>query len=162
MHLNIFTIALAYSSMVPIILPCALTYFALWYLIDKYNLMFAYYDKCDRGGSFTPMVFRRIFLSLAIYHFSMFGIFLVKESYVCAGMLLPLFVVDGFALYFASTIYLKRSLFIPLIDACNSNRFTATLLGLGFKYANPALGPDPQLKPGEEEMPKAPTMLMGL
>lgn len=139
-HLNIFTIALAYSSMVPLILPTALLYFALWFVIDKYNLLFAFTDvsSFDRSGVWTPLVFRRVFAAVAIYHFTMFGTFLVKQNYVASGLLLPLLILDLVIHWYAINTFTLRSQFVPL-DEATRYPHTAYQLGLEDGYLHPAM-----------------------
>lgn len=137
-HLNIFTIALAYSSMVPLILPTALLYFMLWFTIDKYNLIFAYSDNFDRAGIWTPLVFRRVFAAIAIYHFTMFGTFLVKQNYFASGLLLPMFIFDLIIHWYAINTFAHRSQFVPL-DEATRYPHTAYQLGLEDGYVHPAM-----------------------
>lgn len=139
-HLNIFTIALAYSSMVPLILPTALLYFALWFVIDKYNLLFAFTDvsSFDRSGAWMPLVFRRVFAAVAIYHFTMFGTFLVKQNYVASGLLLPLLILDLVIHWYAISTFALRSQFVPL-DEATRYPHTAYQLGLEDGYLHPAM-----------------------
>jgi hypothetical protein len=137
-HLNIFTIALAYSSMVPLIMPAALLYFVLWFSIDKYNLIFAYEDNFDRSGGWTPLVFRRVFAAIAIFHFTMFGTFLVKQNYIASGMLLPLFIFDLLVHWYAINTFALRSQFVPL-DEATRYPHTAYQLGLEDGYIHPAM-----------------------
>jgi hypothetical protein len=143
-HLNIFTIALCYSSMVPLILPTALLYFMLWFAIDKYNLVFAYGDQFDRSGAWTPLVFRRVFAGIAIYHFAMFGTFLVKQNYICSGLLLPMFIFDLIIHWYAINTFAHRSQYVPL-DEATRYPHTAYQLGLEDGYVHPAMHdvPDP-------------------
>jgi hypothetical protein len=137
-HLNIFTIALAYSSMQPLILPAALVYFVLWFAIDKYNLSFAYDDNFDRSGAWTPLVFRRVFAAIAIFHFTMFGTFLVKQNYFASGLLLPMFVFDLLVHWYAINTFALRSQYVPL-DEATRYPHTAYQLGLEDGYIHPAM-----------------------
>lgn len=139
-HLNIFTIALAYSSMVPLILPTALLYFALWFVIDKYNLLFAFTDvsSFDRSGAWMPLVFRRVFAAIAIYHFTMFGTFLVKQNYFASGLLLPMLIFDLIIHWYAINTFALRSQFVPL-DEATRYPHTAYQLGLEDGYIHPAM-----------------------
>lgn len=137
-HLNIFTIALAYSSMVPLIIPTALLYFVLWFAIDKYNLLFAYDDCFDRSGAWTPLVFRRVFAAIGIFHFAMFGTFLVKQNYIASGLIIPLFIFDLMVHWYAINTFAHRSQYVPL-DEATRYPHTAYQLGLEDGYIHPAM-----------------------
>jgi calcium permeable stress-gated cation channel len=146
LHLNVFTIALAYSSLEPLILPVAACYFAIWFVIDKYNMMYVHYEHWDATGLWGAVAYRRVLAALVIYHFAMFGIFLVKSAVWEAMLMFPLFVVDFIVIYYGNRIYDRQARFLPL-DQAAEVKATSITLGLQNKYRQPSLKPIRELLP---------------
>lgn len=138
LHLTILTIALAYSSMVPIILPAALGYFIIWFLIDKYNTMFVCYEQYDAQGKWSELIYRRVLIALIIYHFTMFGIFLVKGAALPTAFTLPLFALDFYIIWMSNKLLAGKWRNLPLDEAATVS-ITARELKFASKYLAPSL-----------------------
>eukprot|EP00029_Vermamoeba_vermiformis_P002089 TRINITY_DN12485_c0_g1_i1.p1 TRINITY_DN12485_c0_g1~~TRINITY_DN12485_c0_g1_i1.p1 ORF type:complete len:775 (-),score=98.84 TRINITY_DN12485_c0_g1_i1:120-2444(-) len=137
LHLNIATIVLCYSSMVPIILPVGLLYFVTWYIIQKSNMMLIHYQAYDSGGRFTPMVLRRLLLANIFYNIIMFGIFLVKEAFLASSLTFPLPFLSVWAILHAVRNYETKARFLPVYDF--QKELKASDLGFANCYQQPEL-----------------------
>jgi hypothetical protein len=106
-HLTAFTIALVYSSLDPIILPVAALYFLVQYVIDKYNIMFVHYECWDASGKWGRVVYRRVLMAMMLYHFVMFGMFLIKKAVAASFLIFPLFLFDILVLFYANKVRIQ-------------------------------------------------------
>jgi calcium permeable stress-gated cation channel len=138
LHLTILTIVLAYSSMVPIILPATLGYFIIWFIVDKYNTMFVAYEQYDAQGKWSELIYRRVLVALIIYHFTMFGIFLVKGAALPTAFTLPLFALDFYIIWMSNKLLAGKWRNLPLDEAATVS-VTARELKFANKYLAPAL-----------------------
>jgi len=114
-NLLIFTIAIAYSVMNPIILIPAVIYFGLALFIHSYNLKYVYIQEYEAGGTLWPSVFRRILAALIIFQLLMIGVFNLKRIPGATSILFQVL----FTLYFARRcehIFKKKSLYGVLDD----------------------------------------------
>ena len=65
--LVIFFGCMLFSSLVPLVTFYGLVFFTLKYLIDKYNLVFQYYNKSESGGLMRGVVRRYVSIYVILY-----------------------------------------------------------------------------------------------
>ncbi|XP_049849442.1 uncharacterized protein LOC126318678 [Schistocerca gregaria] len=97
-HLNIFTVALTYCSLSPLTSVATLFYFLLWYLVDKFSILYRHDKSSDSAGQWAPLIFKRIYLALFLYHFALLGTLILKRAYWTTLLMLPMFFLD-FSIY---------------------------------------------------------------
>eukprot|EP01090_Pellita_catalonica_P013094 TRINITY_DN3029_c0_g2_i1.p1 TRINITY_DN3029_c0_g2~~TRINITY_DN3029_c0_g2_i1.p1 ORF type:complete len:377 (-),score=47.62 TRINITY_DN3029_c0_g2_i1:625-1698(-) len=78
--LLIFTIAITYSTMAPLILPLGLLYFAFKYVVSKYNFINAFARKYESGGEVFDYIWGKILIGLLIFQLTMLGVFGINIS----------------------------------------------------------------------------------
>jgi len=76
MHSFIMLLVFTYSTINPLILPIAMLYFASFYIVQKYNILFHNRQANEHGGFHWPTAFSQMCLALCIYHLIMLGIFI--------------------------------------------------------------------------------------
>ncbi|KAI9245779.1 hypothetical protein BY458DRAFT_528469 [Sporodiniella umbellata] len=131
-----FVVVLVYSTISPLILVFGVIYFAMSYLVCKYQLLYVYFHSYEVAGRMWPMVFSRIMIALAIFELTSAGLFTLNKSFTLALLCVPLlFMTLAYKIlmdqaYQQSTQYLPLQLlserFGPLTNAvpllgCNTN-----------------------------------------
>jgi hypothetical protein len=138
-ELFIFTVALTYASMTPLMVPCATIYFALAYLSAKYNFVYVTVPPY-KGRRVTQLVVDRIVIALLIYQLTMLGIFSLKLfPYGLSIVGLLLFTI--YFQYFMKKTYERSSKFLPLRDCPPQNQTQITREEVLSTYLHPALKP---------------------
>lgn len=117
--LVVFVIANAYSSINPIISPCAVLYL----LIDSWTARFAFLygsnKQFETGGAMFPVVVNRLLAGMVIYQLTMIGLLGLKEAPGPSAAVFPLPFVT-FAFYkWLEDGYHRDSNFLPLDAARN-------------------------------------------
>jgi len=69
--LLLFTVTLVYSSVVPLIIPCGLTYLVIKHYVDKYNLLYLYPKTPSSTNRLTKTVISLTLISMALYQVAM-------------------------------------------------------------------------------------------
>jgi calcium permeable stress-gated cation channel len=106
----IFTIIMLYSVVQPLIVIFGAIYFGVAYVVYKYKLLFGscsqsveyrlsfndhitvFYKPYESQGQAWPITFVRLIWGVVIFLVFMTGIFLLKQSYILATLVLPLLV----------------------------------------------------------------------
>jgi hypothetical protein len=89
-HLFIFLVAITYALIAPIIIPFATVYFALGFVVFKYQLVHVFVQKFESGGVFWPVVYSKMSSSLFIAQLCLVGILGLKEVPAQAVLVVPL------------------------------------------------------------------------
>ncbi|KAL2607537.1 hypothetical protein R1flu_026110 [Riccia fluitans] len=87
--LLIITITLAYAVIAPLILPFALAYFGVGWLVQRNQALKVYVPEYESGGRFWPHIHSRILVGLFVSQITMLGYFSVKK-FPFVVLLLPL------------------------------------------------------------------------
>lgn len=132
-----FTIALAYSSTSPLILPFALIYFSVVSFVYKYMLMYIYVTKTESGGQVWPILFRSIMVSTIVFQLVTFALLYLKGGVPQAYVVLPLPVLTLGHLILYSR-YLKFLEYVSADDDDDGELLSGALL-LAQQYRDPAL-----------------------
>ncbi|KAF9945796.1 hypothetical protein BGZ72_000959 [Mortierella alpina] len=109
-----FVIVLIYSCIKPLILVFGSVYFALGYVVYKYQLLYVFFHPYESGGLTWPMVYNRITLGLVIFQLTMLGLFMLKQSYLLGALLAPLPIGTAWFWYWTTTSYKSTAKFVPL------------------------------------------------
>lgn len=141
-ELFIFTVALTYSSTVPMMLPFAACYFALAYITAKYNFVYVLYPRY-KGRKLTPLYIDRIAFALFIYQFAMFSMFTLK-LFAPGSTVGILVAVTALFKYYIWKMYYKSSKYLALSDCPkpSMNEDRASLVQeINTFFQHPALTP---------------------
>lgn len=112
--LFVFLVAVVYSSITPLILPFALAYFGMNYLVRRYQAVYFFVQDYESGGRFWPSIFTKIVACLFIAHVVIIGMFALRTNITVTGLALPLLVLDlGYWYYVQNHLY-PLSLYLPL------------------------------------------------
>ncbi|KAF8941178.1 hypothetical protein BGZ58_001459 [Dissophora ornata] len=110
----IFVIILIYSCIRPIILVFGVIYFALGYVVFKYQLLYVYFHPNESGGQIWPMVYNRMTLGLLIFQMTMLGLLMLKHAYYFGALLAPLPAGTVWFWYWTTNTYKRTAKYIPL------------------------------------------------
>ncbi|KAI9340038.1 hypothetical protein DFJ73DRAFT_628208 [Zopfochytrium polystomum] len=128
-----FLIALTFSIVAPIILPFALVYFSIVFVVMKYQFMYVYEVRRETGGTWWPKVFN--LLSFALGVFQAFTLVVIFAANTQAGqrqwlLVVPLPFLTG-ALWIASQRFLLPKVrFISQSDDSTANGNTIEMRGM--------------------------------
>ena len=104
-HILIFIITVLYSSISTKILVSGLVYFILGFYTYKYQLVYSLVHPYHSTGKAWPIIFKRVCLGVFFLHLQMFGSLALEQSFVLAGLMLPLFPSTVVALMFFDRNY---------------------------------------------------------
>ncbi|KAF9584085.1 hypothetical protein BGW38_007635 [Lunasporangiospora selenospora] len=110
----VFVIILIYSCIKPLILIFGVIYFAVGYVVFKYQLLYVYFHPNESGGQTWPMVYNRLTVGLFIFQLMMLGLFFLKQSYFFGALLAPLPVATAYFWYWTTKMYKITAKFVPL------------------------------------------------
>lgn len=113
-HLMIFIITLIYSPISTKILISGLVYFILGFYTYKYQLVYSFVHPFHSTGKAWPIIFKRVCLGVFVLHIQMFGSLALEQSFILAGLILPLFPVTLMALVFFDRNYKPLLYYIAL------------------------------------------------
>ncbi|KAI8996935.1 hypothetical protein BDB01DRAFT_830572 [Pilobolus umbonatus] len=113
-----FVVILVYSTISPLILVFGVIYFAMSYLVCKYQLLYdiavVYFHSYDVAGRMWPLVFTRIIIGLLIFELTSTGLFTLNKSYTLAALCVPLVVLTIAYKIVMDAAYQKSTQFLPL------------------------------------------------
>ncbi|ORZ21490.1 hypothetical protein BCR42DRAFT_407637 [Absidia repens] len=112
--LLIFIIVLVYSTVAPIILIFGSLYFAITYVVYKYQFLYVYFRPYEAAGQLWTLVFPRIITGMIIFQLTMLGLFVLKDSYVLSGLCVPLIVLTLIFKFTIDAAYTRNSLHLPI------------------------------------------------
>lgn len=111
------TIALCYSTLLPVVLPAAALYFAVDVYLKKYLLLYVFVTKTESGGMFWRVIFNRLIFALLLSNLVIFlGVFVHGDGqHMEAFAVVPLpFLVLGFK-YFCSKVYDEKIHYLTIV-----------------------------------------------
>ncbi|KAH7048910.1 hypothetical protein BKA57DRAFT_393689 [Linnemannia elongata] len=109
-----FVVILIYSCIKPMILVFGVIYFAVGYLVFKYQLLYVYFHPNESGGQIWPMVYNRLTLGLVTFQLTMLGLFMLKQAYFFGILLAPLPAGTVWFWYWTTNAYHLTARHIPL------------------------------------------------
>ncbi|KAF9185509.1 hypothetical protein BGZ51_002631 [Haplosporangium sp. Z 767] len=109
-----FVIVLIYSCIKPIILIFGAIYFAVGYVVYKYQLLYVFFHPYESNGKSWPMVYNRLTIGLIIFQLTMLGLFMLKQSYLLGSLLVPLPIGTVWFWLWTTKAYKLTAEFIPL------------------------------------------------
>ncbi|KAG1581112.1 hypothetical protein G6F48_010019 [Rhizopus delemar] len=110
----IFVVVLVYSTISPLILVFGVIYFALTYLVCKYQLLYVYFHSYEVAGRMWPMVFSRIIIALIIFELTSAGLFTLNKSFTLSALCVPLLIMTVVYKVVMDKAYQKSTQFLPL------------------------------------------------
>lgn len=114
-ELLIFSIALSYSSMVPLMLPFATLYFAIAYLTAKHNFVYVFTPHHE-GNRMTRLVIHCVMVGILIYQATMMGVLGLKLFPYAAALLIAM-TMTVVVWYYWQSVY-SRSLSVLALRDC--------------------------------------------
>ncbi|KAI8355079.1 hypothetical protein EDC96DRAFT_554205 [Choanephora cucurbitarum] len=109
-----FVVVLVYSTISPLILVFGVIYFAMSYLVYKYQLLYVYFHSYEVAGRMWPLVFTRIIIGLLIFELTSAGLFTLNKSYPMAALCLPLVIMTIAYKFMMDRAYQRSTQFLPL------------------------------------------------
>ncbi|KAF9912451.1 hypothetical protein EC991_010538 [Linnemannia zychae] len=109
-----FVVILIYSCIKPMIMVFGVIYFAVGYLVFKYQLLYVYFHPNESGGQIWPMVYNRLTLGLVTFQLTMLGLFMLKQAYFFGILLAPLPAGTVWFWYWTTNAYHLTARHIPL------------------------------------------------
>ncbi|WFD01345.1 hypothetical protein MOBT1_000007 [Malassezia obtusa] len=108
--LLIFTLSLLYSIVSPLIVVFGAVYFAMAYLVLKYQLLNVLAKPYDSHGHAWPLAVTRCIWALLLFQTFQFSLFSFRQQVVNSVLVLPLF---AFTVWFLTNV---RATFAPLTE----------------------------------------------
>ncbi|KAF9208359.1 hypothetical protein BGZ49_009051 [Haplosporangium sp. Z 27] len=109
-----FVIVVIYSCIKPLVLLFGMIYFVLAYLVYKYQLLYVFYQPYESNGRTWPMVYNRLMIGLLIFQSTMLGLFMLNQSYLLGGLLVPLPIGTIWFWTWTTEQYTTSAEYIPL------------------------------------------------
>ncbi|KAG0055063.1 hypothetical protein BGZ83_009699 [Gryganskiella cystojenkinii] len=109
-----FVIILIYSCIKPVIMIFGVIYFAIGYLVFKYQLLYVYFHPNESGGQIWPMVYNRVTLGLLVFQLTMLGFFMLKQAFFFGVLMAPLPAGTIWFWYWTTDMYKLTARYIPL------------------------------------------------
>ncbi|KAG0798769.1 hypothetical protein G6F22_003893 [Rhizopus arrhizus] len=109
-----FVVVLVYSTISPLILVFGVIYFAMCYLVCKYQLLYVYFHSYEVAGRMWPMVFSRIIIGLIIFELTSAGLFTLNKSFTMAILCVPLLFLTVIYKIVMDKAYQQSTQFLPL------------------------------------------------
>ncbi len=86
----IFSISMCYSCIAPLILPFAVCYYAINYVVNKYKLVYVHTLDFETHGLFWPTAVRSLFIGMITAQLALMGVIGLKYGYYQQTILFPL------------------------------------------------------------------------
>jgi len=141
-ELLVFTIALTYCSMTPFMLPFAAFYFAIAYLVAKYNVLNVY-PTHHEGMRMTSVVMDRVIVAVLLYQVIMLGVFSLKFFFPGTGVLVAI-AITLWIWYYLNRVTYKPLKHVALFDLSKKKLNTRNQKHMDLvakTYKHPALKP---------------------
>lgn len=98
-------LGLIYSTVAPYIIPACILYFAVTYVVMKYNLIYTKWNDYSSGGSFYGGALYGVWTGLVLHSLTMIGLYgLNKQPAQSVLIVIPLVIMLGFLVYFLQTV----------------------------------------------------------
>ncbi|KAI7864770.1 hypothetical protein BDF14DRAFT_1875829 [Spinellus fusiger] len=110
----LFVVLLVYSTISPLILVFGAIYYALAYLVFKYQLLYVYFHPYEVAGRMWPLVFSRIITGLLLFELTSSGLFVLKRAYPLALLCIPLILLTILFKLGMDAAYQRNTQFLPL------------------------------------------------
>ncbi|KAG2178083.1 hypothetical protein INT43_003336 [Umbelopsis isabellina] len=112
--LLMFVVVLEYSTVAPLILLFGTVYFAMAFLVYKYQLLYVYFHPYETAGAAWPMIFPRIITGMIIFQLTMTGLFFLKRYITLGALCIPLIVITIIYKVAMDKAYYKSTKALPL------------------------------------------------
>ncbi|KAL1920082.1 uncharacterized protein VTP21DRAFT_1228 [Calcarisporiella thermophila] len=112
-HILVFVIVLTYSVISPLILFFGLLYFALAYLVFRYQFAYAYVRRYEANGRFYRLMYRYTTDGLIIFELTMLGLLWVKRALIPGAILIPLIFSTFSYKFMIKRRFFRRTRYFP-------------------------------------------------
>ncbi|KAF9426545.1 hypothetical protein BGZ94_006369 [Podila epigama] len=138
-----FVIILIYSTIRPFILVFGIIYFAMAWLVYKYQLLYVFFHPYESGGQMFPMVYDRLTFGLLLFQLTMVGLFMLKQAYFFGIFLSPLLAGTVWFWYWTTNAYKMTAKYVPLELLRPKDEDAEEYLEISYSHGrNPFLDPD--------------------
>jgi hypothetical protein len=112
-QLLVFVIGFTYAPIAPFILPWAILFYAVTWLLCKYLLIYVYNPAYDSGGLFWPVLFNRLVFGMVLGQATLIGVFVFK-THPAVAIVAPLpFITIGYGIVI-NKLYLRSSTYLSM------------------------------------------------
>ncbi|RCH87313.1 hypothetical protein CU098_002932, partial [Rhizopus stolonifer] len=112
--LLVFAIVFEYSLINPLILLFGTVYFCFTYLVYKYQFLYVYFRPYEAAGRLWTMVIPRIIFTMVLFQLTMMGLFILRGSYILAGLVVPLVFFTFLFRYVLNCAYEQNGQNLPM------------------------------------------------
>ncbi|KAJ3189307.1 hypothetical protein HDU85_002935 [Gaertneriomyces sp. JEL0708] len=109
-HSFVATVGLTYCTIAPLVLVFVVLYFLLWRMAYGYQFQYVYNHLSDTGGQYLHVAARQLFVGIYLHQLVLLGLFILKEAFPQA-----IIVVCG--MVFVGLCHHHASLYNPLMRA---------------------------------------------
>eukprot|EP00249_Psilotum_nudum_P005543 c18984_g1_i2 orf=173-2383(-) len=145
----ILTITFCYAIIAPMILPFAIVYFALGWLVMRNQVLKVYVPAFESGGRMWPHIHSRILAALFVSQLTMLGYFSVKKFKATAFMI-PLPIATLLFAYICRKFLYPSFRFQPLSVAFNEVKELPSVAAIVEAYTPTCLLPQDRFEDAEK------------
>ncbi|KAJ7567053.1 hypothetical protein O6H91_02G130600 [Diphasiastrum complanatum] len=145
----IVTIAACYAVLAPMVLPFAIMYFALGWIIVRNQALKVYIPKYDSGGRMWPHMQARILAALVISQITMLGYFSVKK-FVFSFLLFPLPIATLIFAYVCNKLFYTAFRVTPISLVSTDLKDMPSVASLVEAYTPTCLTPEDKFEDAEK------------
>ncbi|CAM9127762.1 unnamed protein product [Ectocarpus fasciculatus] len=133
--LLVLVVCFVYAVISPFIMPAGAIFFALAYLVYKYQALYVYVPKYESGGVFWFSVYPRVLIGLALAQLTLAGYVYVRAGITQASLILPLPALIYWYGYRSFKRYLGPAESISMETAARIDRRGASAMAAAVKAA---------------------------
>jgi len=120
--LIIFTMAVLYSIVSPIITVFGCLFFGVSYIVNKYKILFVFYKSYESKGEAWPLSASRCVWSLALFQLFQLSLFIVRKQALLALLTAPLLITTIYLDSYFTKLFSGLSQFINLSNIAEISR----------------------------------------
>ncbi|RUS27954.1 hypothetical protein BC938DRAFT_482527 [Jimgerdemannia flammicorona] len=110
----VFSIAMTFSTIAPLVPVFAAVYFGLFYVVYRYQLLYVYTIGLQTAGLYFYKALWHCFVGLLIQQVTMMGLFLLRGAWAQGIIALAVLVATLISMYFAKHAYTPQVLGVPV------------------------------------------------
>ncbi|CAN0039926.1 unnamed protein product [Ectocarpus sp. 4 AP-2014] len=133
--LLVLVVCFVYAVISPFIMPAGALFFALAYLVYKYQALYVYVPKYESGGVFWFSVYPRVLIGLALAQLTLAGYVYVRAGFTQASLILPLPVIIYWYGYRSFKRYIGPAESISMETSARIDRRGASAMAAAVKAA---------------------------
>ncbi|KII85606.1 hypothetical protein PLICRDRAFT_44934 [Plicaturopsis crispa FD-325 SS-3] len=133
----IFVVTMLYSVVQPLIVIFGAIYFGVAYVVYKYKLLFVFYKPYESQGQAWPLTFIRLIWGVVMFLVFMIGNFILKSSFILAGLVGPLLGVTVLWAWYIHKNYRPLSKYVSLSSVSEVERGEETAEVMRLRAGHP-------------------------